>query len=254
MSDQSLVSCVMVTGKTPAHQKLDQAAISSFLEQTYENKELLIINDGDYRLFPNGAPDSIRELDCRIPGRRMSLGELRNVGLTEARGDWIAQWDSDDFSHPSRLFVMMAHRQPAGAVVLRCQVRYSLVNNTAKTVTAKRGIAGTILHAKTEARYEPAGKHEDSWFLDTFGTNRVIVENVVGQAGGPQLYIRLYHGANTWSAKHIMQELAYSPNRWTVSPAERDYLKTVLQNYYGVTPKVPTPTARKPRVRRGRKK
>ena len=41
---------VMVTGKDAKHEHLARQSVKSFIEQTYSNKKLLIINDGEYSL------------------------------------------------------------------------------------------------------------------------------------------------------------------------------------------------------------
>lgn len=68
--------------------------------QTYANRELLILADGeDVRdLVP--ADDSIRLL--HLEGRA-EIGLKRNLGCERARGEIIAVWDDDDYSAPGRL-------------------------------------------------------------------------------------------------------------------------------------------------------
>lgn len=96
-----LVSCILPTyGRPPAYQHLVEEAVESFLRQTYQNKELILLND---------APG--QELVCDAPGvhvvnlpeRYPSLGEKRNAGVRMSRGEIIAMWDDDDISLPWRL-------------------------------------------------------------------------------------------------------------------------------------------------------
>ena len=167
-----LVTAVMITGKTPKHEKMARVAVQSFLDQTYTNKELVIINDGPYELRI-GHP-SVREILIREPQKKI-LGELRNLGIEEARGDWIIQWDDDDYHHPHRILFQMAHRRPDKAVVLLKQLRVDITKGEIICVQCDDGgIAGTILHpAKTDVRYPIEAQGEDRQFLRGFSTVRV---------------------------------------------------------------------------------
>lgn len=77
---------------------LDQA-VKSVLGQTYPDWELLLINDGS----SDGSPAVCREYektDRRIrvfDKENGGVSSARNVGLKEARGEWIAFLDGDDW-------------------------------------------------------------------------------------------------------------------------------------------------------------
>lgn len=93
-----LISCIMPTRE---RRKFIPAAIDCFLAQTYPNKELIIIDDGPDRvsdLIPPGG--LIRYYHIQ---ERRSVGEKRNIAINAAAGDYIAHFDDDDWSHPSRL-------------------------------------------------------------------------------------------------------------------------------------------------------
>ena len=77
-------------------------AIDSILKQTFENFELLIIDDGS----EDGTPEYVEKYrDNRVKlFRRPSLGTVYqlNYGLAAASGRFVARHDGDDFSHPDR--------------------------------------------------------------------------------------------------------------------------------------------------------
>lgn len=94
-----LVSCVCLTRN---RREWLPKAIACFQAQTYENRELVIISDGE------SVIDLVPQRDPRI--RLMVLGwshvvvgEKRNIGAEAARGNLIAHWDDDDYSAPGRL-------------------------------------------------------------------------------------------------------------------------------------------------------
>ncbi|MEL4306297.1 glycosyltransferase family 2 protein [Methanococcoides sp. LMO-2] len=79
-------------------------AIESILNQSFKNFELLIINDGS-----NDKSKAIIEShnDSRIRllnnEENSGLAKVRNKGIYEAKGEYIAWLDADDISHPLRL-------------------------------------------------------------------------------------------------------------------------------------------------------
>lgn len=189
-----LVTAVMVTGKTPHHEALAYASVVDFARQTWPDRELVVINDGPYSLA--GLCEGLREV--RVPPGK-TLGELRNIGLEQARGDWIIQWDDDDRHHPDRIRQQMEAAQPGRPVTLRRQLRYH--TQTRRTLLHERrgpfGIEGTVLHPKTEVRYPPQRRSEDSEFIRCL-PRPIVLDN------HPSLYVRQYHGHNTWHEQHVM--------------------------------------------------
>lgn len=82
------------------------AAIESILQQTHKNIELIIIDDAS-----NDGTSTIAKLygeknkRIRYYQNKQNLKEYkaRNLGLSLARGQYIAWMDADDISHPTRL-------------------------------------------------------------------------------------------------------------------------------------------------------
>ena len=80
------------------------AAVRCFRNQTYRNRELVILDDGGDSTLENTI-SLLADRDIRFirldPGS-MPLGALRNLAAEQARGEYVAQWDDDDLSHPRR--------------------------------------------------------------------------------------------------------------------------------------------------------
>lgn len=92
------VTCIMPTAD---RRRFVPAAIQLFLEQDYENKELLVVDDGADRvddLIPRHR--QIRYM--QLP-QRAKLGTKRNLACEAARGEIIVHWDDDDWNAPWRL-------------------------------------------------------------------------------------------------------------------------------------------------------
>ena len=80
-------------------------AIESVLAQTYRNIEVIIVGDGSTDETPQLARAYARR-DSRIRVFRQDnagVGAARNRGMAEARGEFIAPLDADDFWNPEKL-------------------------------------------------------------------------------------------------------------------------------------------------------
>jgi len=124
--DLPLVSIVM-----PTHDRatLIGEAITSVLEQTYENWELLVCDDGS----TDGTSEVVgRFLDPRIKYAELAWGgaaRARNFGLSEATGEIIAYLDSDNLWHPRFLENMVAALDPGkGQYAAYCKFIDLVVN------------------------------------------------------------------------------------------------------------------------------
>lgn len=98
------------------------AAIESVLYQTDPDFELLIMVDGS----PDDSSDRIRSFLEQCPDSRVrvfdnpvnqGLSAVRNQGIAQARGEWLAFLDSDDRYRPNFLSTLHAFAEAAGADV-----------------------------------------------------------------------------------------------------------------------------------------
>ena len=121
------VACVCLTRDRDV---MLRQAVDSFLAQTYENKMLFILDTGDgavSRRLEDTYPNHIRRWWCRdwygVRGDAKTIGELRNLANTYAvtntsKDVVIAHWDSDDWSHPSRIAEQVGLLESTGADVV----------------------------------------------------------------------------------------------------------------------------------------
>lgn len=222
-----VVTAVMVTGKSPDRLPMARLAVKAFEEQTYPAKELLIINDSNTPVLQHPS-QNMREL--RVD-KGFTLGELRNFGLRHARGDWICQWDDDDYYAPDRLALQMVAASGRNAVLLRCQVRYSFLSDSAYVMRwsykSCPGIPGTILHPNCGALFYPReSRAEDEIFIAEHFPSDVIVINNESHAS---VYLRFFHGNNTWDENHVMGNI--TPGTRLLSSEDNDYLEQVIREY-----------------------
>jgi|APSaa5957512535_1039671.scaffolds.fasta_scaffold16776_2 glycosyltransferase involved in cell wall biosynthesis len=86
------------------HDKFLCHAIQSVLDQKYKNIEILVIDnfscDNTKEVVLNFNDDRIRFLQIHNNG---IIAKSRNVGIKEAKGNWIAFLDSDDIWYPTKI-------------------------------------------------------------------------------------------------------------------------------------------------------
>jgi glycosyltransferase involved in cell wall biosynthesis len=158
-----------------------------------------------------------------------TLGELRNMALDSAAGDVACQWDDDDQSHPERLARQWeAMRQAkADACFLASQFHYfTRSRELFVRDTGKRGIECTVMHrTDLPVRYPALERAEDTAFMVGLKRFRCAV-----LPGVPWLYLRLFHGENTWDEEHHRQMMRHT---WDVVflGARKEELAARLESY-----------------------
>lgn len=194
-----LVSCLMVTR---GHLFPARFAVDCFRRQSWNERELVLVCD---------APGSAIEAYCaslddariRIvyPGvPAQSLGQLRNLSLTAARGDWICQWDDDDLYHPQRLETGMLVLQALGADALFLS-RWMLWAPAARKlgVSGTREWEGSMLARRAAVPAYPALARGE----DTAVMHAMLARGRVVLLDAPWLYTYVQTGVNTWTAQHF---------------------------------------------------
>lgn len=102
-----LISCICPTyGRIPYDTFMLEECVYWFTQQTYPNKELIILNDAASQKLVCHVRDVFV---INIPLRCRTLGEKYNKLTTIAQGDIIVPWEDDDISLPNRLVQIANH-------------------------------------------------------------------------------------------------------------------------------------------------
>ena len=91
-----LISIIIPVYNTSAYL---EKCVNSFLKQTYQNIEVLLIDDGSTDDSPSLC-DKLMHIDSRvrvIHKKNGGLSDARNIGIENAKGQLIMFYDSDDF-------------------------------------------------------------------------------------------------------------------------------------------------------------
>ncbi|MCW9707362.1 glycosyltransferase family 2 protein [Fodinibius salsisoli] len=210
-NDQPKVSCLTVTAN---RKHLMKRAIQCFQNQTYPNKELVIIDDGEQDLDDLLSPLPSNQVKYvkleNTPDN--TLGKLRNRSLEEANGDFLVQWDDDDWYHPERISIQA---QTLLDGYDACCLSGALMHLDEEPYMQHPyvgylpdGIPGSIMHRSDDnIRYPHTRRAEDTVYLKEWMAQRYLqLPNHYSH-----LFIRCYHGSNTWEKDHFLRRVRNNP-------------------------------------------
>ena len=104
---EPLISIIVATRN---REELLPLAIESLIKQTYQNIEIVIVDDASSDNTPI-VIDCLIKSDPRVISLRTEInigpGGARNLGITKSKGDYIAIMDDDDIAYPERLEIQM---------------------------------------------------------------------------------------------------------------------------------------------------
>ncbi len=197
-----LISCLCVTRGKPV---LLRRALNCFITQTYENKELIIVYEDDDALTADWLlkinDKNVKKVKVKKTAK-INLGELRNIAINNATGQFVCQWDDDDWYHIGRLEYQFEVIKSTGAIG-SIMTRWIVFDTTTQKayLSNQRLWEGSILCEKSvikEKMYENQKMGEDTAVINyLFASKKIaIIDNV------PNLYIYVYHGMNTWDYDH----------------------------------------------------
>lgn len=194
-----IISCLCVTR---ARVPLLRRAVGCFLEQSHPLRELVVLFDSDdaatREYLGTLADDRIRTIE--VPeSPRLALGSLRNLAVSKARGQYVCQWDDDDWYHPDRLTVQLSALRASGrsACVLS---RWTCVDTESRRtyISPHRAWEGSILAERERmVAYPDLGRGEDTVAIET-----LISREQMCMLDRPELYVYTFHGRNTWDRNH----------------------------------------------------
>jgi glycosyltransferase involved in cell wall biosynthesis len=91
-------------------------AIECYLQQTFTDSELVILDNGDDET-ESVVPAHPRIRYYKQPGQKLNTGEIRNRVNELAQGEIVCHWDDDDWSAPNRIETQVARLLSSGKQV-----------------------------------------------------------------------------------------------------------------------------------------
>jgi len=116
---RKMISVIMLTYN---RENMVGRAIESILNQTYQNFEFIIVDNGSTDQSGEIA-DSYAEKDCRIKVIHLpksNIGTGRNTGLDMSKGDYVTFIDDDDTAEPDMLEFLHALAVECDADIALC--------------------------------------------------------------------------------------------------------------------------------------
>ncbi len=191
-----LVSCIMPTCNRRC---FIPQAIRCFLRQDYPKLELVVVDDGT---------DSVADCmpaDPRIryfrPAQKLTVGAKRNFACEQARGEFIAHWDDDDWYPTSRIRAQMSALLNSSADVCGSSRIYYYAPATGQawefrySAPAPAWVGGNTLAYRRAAwersPFPDLQVGEDSYFV-CYGGTKTVCDLVQ-----PELCVGMVHAGNT---------------------------------------------------------
>ncbi len=162
-----LVSVVLASYN---HVNFVKEAVESVLDQSYENLELIVMDDGS----TDGTPDVVEKIkDKRLKLVRLSANRRfhpRNLGISMARGKYIAFQNSDDVWNEGKLEKQIDYLEKNKGTVV-CFTRLNMIDES----------GAIIKKSWAHGNLADENKNNDSWLriLFTTGINFGIASAVV---------------------------------------------------------------------------
>ncbi|WP_069132418.1 glycosyltransferase family 2 protein [Rhodohalobacter halophilus] len=209
------VSCLIVTAN---RKELLRRSLVSLKNQTHKNIEVVVIDNGEEKvekllqMFPSEqvnytyiqpSPDNI-------------LGDLRNISLDKATGDYMICWDDDDWFHPKRIEIQLnTIKSGFDACCLEGNIFHidspDLIDHP-YIGRLPDGSPSSIMHKRSDAiRYPSMRRGEDTVYLNRWmdqGRYKML------DLSYAYLFVRVFHGTNVSGKKHFLRRLKNSPKNW----------------------------------------
>ena len=262
-----LVSCIL-TVYNSARIALARKTVNNFIRQHYLPYELLIVNSAGQPVLTNDNMNTEELITAGCHVREVTTtavlnsAGMKNIGLSEAKGDWVICIDDDDYFHPMRLMYQMAHRTDS-ACMLKYQLRMDisqavqvsagemLSNQTIKPLLhllkMDAGIPCTMLFPRLDPNGAPWKFNENlntGEYAELLARMRQIGDPVVcnnmhnvfnSGLQWPMLSLAVYHGSNELSYEDFFAkfDLLANPNGVPIgiNPEDIEHLKVVLYSY-----------------------
>lgn len=170
-----------------------------FKRQDWRDKELLVATD-------QVTPD-LEELVASSSGVRLlplplglSLGEYRNLAISRASGDYVCQWDDDDWYDSRRISLQVKALEEAGSdAVFLSQWLIWWQARSLLFLSHQRIWEGSILARRSALPIYPAmEKGEDSAAIAF-----MLRHSKVSLMDAPSLYCYCVTGQNTYADSHF---------------------------------------------------
>ena len=215
----------MITGQKGRDPLFVERAIESFQEQSYPEKELVIINHGSHSY----AREGITEIKSKDG---LKLGEYRNIALAHIPENemWVI-WDDDDWKHHKLIekqYQFILSNNIDGCILDRFVFWVYHANFIVNSPNEYMlWLSSTIMcRNKRDVAYPPIDLGEDGKFFVEYGSKYQL-----RKWDNPSHYfIRLVHGINISDVGDYLSEFILEKTN-LLEKEGQDYISTILPKY-----------------------
>ncbi len=197
---QPLISCLCPTRNKP---EMVSVAVDCFNNQTYPNKELILVTDEKNPYIKDLKRFTKENIKLFTAPHGTQPSDLRNISVKHANGKYIATWDDDDVHHVRRLISQYETIIESGKEV--CYLTNSIIKDNIGNVIALSKY-GTCMDCTMLALKDDFPKYANPWKRNTCGDvlirKHYTEKNEVVFLEKPHLYIYNIHENNTCHYYH----------------------------------------------------
>lgn len=254
IEDFPMVSVIMTTFNAVEHVG---EAIDSILKQTYENLELIVVDDASSdKTLAIAWGRAKRDKRVRIIESKINRGTYwsKNLGVVQARGELVTFMDSDDISEPERIRKQVELAVQKGGVGSTCNyIRRDEAGNTVLNRGLEQRIALISLMVKRQVFFEVGyfdsiRTSADDEFMERL--KLVYGRRALSNVGEP-LYIARYRENSLSTEQGNGNNLAAADAAGFLSSARHHFVQSYKLWYeqlreQNCTPYVPFPSTNRP--------
>ena len=208
-------------------------SIECFMLQTYTNKELVVVYDSD----DISTKTFIKQLQnvplvCVENSKHQKLGALRNMSVQAATGDFVMQWDDDDYYQNNRIECMLSHLSESSQLAVCTRWTVFDLKREKMYISAYYDFEGTMIASKDLVMKCPYPEDNvrftdgvNEWGEDTVAVNKMKEITTICRVDLPESYLYTVHEKNTCSDSHF--EKMYAQKTYEYS--YEDFVKTKKQ-------------------------
>jgi O-antigen biosynthesis protein len=136
---EPLVSVIVPTRNRPA---MLRDALQSILNQTYQNREIVVVNDGGEPVAP--VLQSVRVIDMKTS---VGPAAARNAGIAAAKGEVLAFLDDDDCYRPEHL-ALLVERMHTGFAYTAAELVHERLADGRRIETGRQAFMGGLRYSR----------------------------------------------------------------------------------------------------------
>lgn len=235
MQSKSLVTVLM-----PCYNALPflKEALDSIINQTYQNLEILCINDGSTDKTGE-VLESYAKKDARIKvitnETNLKLIRTLNKGIELAKGEYIARMDADDIATLDRIQVQIDFLQKNPKIDVVCSASYNMTEDgqvISQNIPRNKSAKGSLF---ASFFFVPIGHPEVTFKADVLKQNHFLFDEHVLHTEDYELWSRLirngYYLTNIDEKLHYYRLNSQSVSRKYTTLQDKNFI-TCAQNHY----------------------